>query len=424
MSLNKLFGQGAIYLFGSMLSAAAPFMLLPFLARWLGPADFGIVGNFVSLVGVLVTAIGLSTHGYIPVAYYREGPQSLSAAVGGVTGICLMGLGVVLLLVTLFGGAIESLTLIPADWLWLVALAAAGQFMIAVALSVFQTLQRPWAYISVQISYASLLSVLTVTLILCAKFGWEARAMGQAIAISFVAATAFIYLSVRIPIDWKPSDWPLRKLLRFGAPLLPHAMAAIAMASMDRFILTSIESARQLGLYVAAAQIASLVVVAATACNQAWLPWLYGRLAANSDAADRELVRMTYIVFACLLAAALVLILIAPWLVVLVAGPQFEGAVPLLRLLALAAAMNAAYLFVAAHLFYHERTGTLSLASLTAAAFQFATTLGLGTHFGVEGVAAATAIGALFFWLLTWTMAARQRPLPWLRALRPFPSLI
>lgn len=419
MGLNKLLGQGSIYLFGSMLSAAVPFLLLPFLARWLGPADFGIVGTFISLVGVLVAAIGLSTHGYVPVAYYREGPQSMGPVVGGVTAICLIGLTIMLLLVTLFGGPLEAVTLIPADWLWLVAVAAAGQFLIAVALSVFQTLQRPWAYIAVQVGYAALLGALSVALILFAKLGWEGRALGQVIAVSIVVAAAFPYLSVRIPIDWRSSDWPLRKLLRFGAPLLPHAMAAIAMASMDRFILASVEGARQLGLYVAAAQIASLVVVAATAGNQAWLPWLYGRLAANSDAADRELVRMTYLVFACLFAATLGLILIAPWLVPLIAGPQFVEAVPLLRLLALAMAMNAAYLFVAAHLFYHERTGVLSLVSLTAAAFQFAVTVTLGTRFGVEGVAAATALGALFYWLLTWTMAARQRRLPWFSALRP-----
>ncbi|WIW95941.1 oligosaccharide flippase family protein [Altererythrobacter rubellus] len=420
MGLNKFLGQGTIYLFGSMLSAAVPFLLLPFLARWLGPADFGVVGNFVSLVGVLGAAIGLSTHGYIPVAYYRDGPQSLGQVVGGVTGISLMGLGGALFLVTLFGGPIEAFSLIPAEWLWLVALAAAGQFLIAAALAVFQTLQRPWAYITLQISYAALLSALSVALILFTKFGWEGRAMGQVIAVSLVVAVAFLYLSVRIPIDWRPSYWPLRKLLRFGAPLLPHAMAAIAMASMDRFILTSVEGARQLGFYVAAAQIASLVIMAATAGNQAWLPWLYGRLAANSDTADRELVRMTYLVFACLLATALGLILITPWLMPFVAGSQFVGAVPLLRLLALATAMNAAYLFVAAHLFYHERTGLLSVVSLTAAVFQFAVTYVLGKCLGVEGVAGGTAIGALFYWLLTWTVAARQRPLPWFRALRSF----
>lgn len=419
MGLNKLIGQGAIYLFGSMLSAAVPFLLLPFLARSLGPADFGIVGNFVSLVGVLVAAIGLSTHGYIPVAYYREGPQCLGQVVGGITCISLMGLGAALFLLTLFGGPIEAFTLIPAEWLWLVALAAAGQFLIAVALSVFQTLQRPWAYIALQASYAALLSASSVALILFAKFGWEGRAMGQVISVAFVVVVAFLYLSVRIPIDWRPLDWPLRKLLSFGAPLLPHGMAAIAMASMDRFILTSVEGAQQLGFYVAAAQIASLVVVAATAGNQAWLPWLYGRLAANSDTADRELVRMTYLIFACLLASALGLILIAPWLMPLFAGPQFVDGVPLLRVLALATAMNAAYLFVAAHLFYHQRTGLLSLVSLTSAALQLAVTLGLGMRFGIEGVAAGTAIGALFYFLLTWSIVARQRRLPWLSALCP-----
>lgn len=422
MGLNKLLGQGAVYLFGSMLSAAVPFILLPFLARWLGPSDFGIVGNFVSLVGVLTAAIGLSTHGYVPVAYYREGPGSLGAVVGGVAGICLMGFATAMLLFVFLAKPIEAFSLIPANLLWLVAVAAAGQFLIGVALSVFQTLQRPWAYIAVQISYALMLGAFSVALILFAKLGWEGRAGGQVAAVTLVVFAAFVYLSPRIPIDWRPSNWPLGKLLRFGAPLLPHALAAIAMASMDRFILTSIEGARQLGYYVAAAQIASLILVASTAGNQAWLPWLYGRLAAESADADRELVRATYAVFACLLGAALGLVLVAPWLVPLIAGPAFVDAIPLLQLLALAAAMNAAYLFVAAHLFYHERTGTLSIVSLVSATFQLAVTFGLGTRFGVQGVAIATAVSALFYWLLTWFMAARQRPLPWLRALAPLPD--
>lgn len=419
MGLNKLYGDGVVYLFGSMLSAAVPFLMLPFLARWLGPADFGIVGNFVLLVGTLAAAVGLSTHGYIPVVYYREGQQKLGPVVGGVIGLCLIGSVVITMVVTLFGTTIESISLIPANWLWLIALAAAGQFLVSVALSVFQTLRRPWAYITLQVSYATLLSALSVTLILFAKLGWEGRAMGQVIAVSLVVAVSFLYLSIQIPIDWRPSKWPFRNLLRFGAPLLPHAMAAIAMSGMDRLILVSVAGAKQLGFYVAAAQIASLVVVAATACNQAWLPWLYSRLAAHSKEADRELVRMTYLAYLFLLGAALGMIVIAPWLMQIIAGPEFVEAIPLLRLLALATAMNACYLFVAAHLFYHERTGLLSFVSFISAAFQFAITFVLGTYFGVKGIAAATMIGALFYWLLTWKMAAQQRCLPWLRALAP-----
>jgi O-antigen/teichoic acid export membrane protein len=412
-----LTGPALIYIGATALNSAIPFVLLPFLTRWLGAAEFGIVGVYVALVNVLGVLVGLSTHGLISVVYYREGPDAMPPQVGAAIGVVAIMASATMAAVWIFRTFIARETGIDEAWLWTIVAAAAGQFVLFVTLAVFQTRQQPFRYGAMQISFAALLFVLSIVLIGEYGMGWRGRLLAQALTAGVVAAIGLAWLTRTGAISWNVRRWPVGAALAFGLPLIPHALGAVAMNSVDRFALGSSIGPAAVGRYYVAVQLATVLVVVATALNQAWLPWLYERLARNDDGARRAVVKATYAVFALIAAGGAGLALLAPWLVPLVAGPGYDEAIGILRLLGPASAFGAMYFFVAGYLFYEKRAGLLSAVTLTVALVQIALTFWLVQVGGTQGVATATLLSMALYFAAAWGAAHHVHPMPWLAAL-------
>ncbi len=410
---GKLIGDASVYIGATIINAAIPFLLLPFLTRWLNPQQFGIVALFLAQVNILQVIVGLGAHGLVGVVYYRDGAKAMPPQVGVALGIIGVGAAVSLVAIGLFGGALEPLTGISRSWLWAVVLASSGQCVIAVAFSVFQTLRQPYRFAAVQLGFGLILAVSSIVLIGLFGYEWEGRALGQALAAGVVATTVLVVLTATGSIDWNMTAWPIRKALQFSLPLLPHMLGGVAMTSVDRFALARAVDASAVGVYFIAMQISSILLVLGTALSQAWSPWLYEQLASDTPKARRQIVQATYGIFALLLFGGASLAILAPFMIPVVAGPGYGSAIAILEVLGPAYAFNGMYHFVTPILFYETRTATLSAITLTTAAFQTALSFALAFRYGVIGVAFATLLAFVLYFSLTWFFAARAHPLPW-----------
>jgi O-antigen/teichoic acid export membrane protein len=419
-SRARLAGHGTIYIGAAIANSAIPFLLLPLLTRWLGPADFGVVGIFVALVNVLGAVVGLSSHGLISVVYYREGPGALPAQVGASLGIVAASSVAVMIFLWAARDVISAGTGVTSGMLWTIAVASAGQFVVTICLTVFQTRQKPFSYAAIQLGYAAALAVATIVLVGLAGLGWEGRALAQVCAASLLAAAGLLWLSLARDIDWSVRRWRLRDALSFGLPLLPHGIAAVSMASIDRVALGSAVSPAGIGYYYLAVQIGTLITVCATALNQAWLPWLYEKLAREDAEADREVVRAVYVIFALTVTGAAGLALLAPILIPLVAGPGYEPATLLLMILAPAFAFNGMYFFVSGFLFFERRTGLLAAITVSVAALQAMMSFAFAHWGGAVGVAWATFASFFLYFVSVWVASQRVHAMPWTgTAIRP-----
>jgi O-antigen/teichoic acid export membrane protein len=410
---RRLSGDALIYLASAALSALIPFALLPLMTRWLGPADFGVTAGYLALVNLVVLLAGLSTHGLISVVYYRDGPEALPRQVGASFGIlALTGLPL-LLIAQLAAQPIALYTGVTAQWIWTVWLAAYGQCVITIALAVWQTWRRPWRFGATQVGFGLVSAAFSIALVGYVAMGWPGRALGQALAAGLIAGAAIIWLTLTGGVSWSVRRWPLRDALVFGLPLVPHALAWVAMSTVDRFALGSAVGPSAVGPYFVAVQMSSVVMVLGAALSQAWLPWLYQRLATGGVGSHRQVVRVTAAILIVLFACGAGLSLLAPLIVPIVAGPGFEPAVGLLRVLGPAFAFIGMYYFVSAFLFFERRTGLLSTITVCVAIVQAATSFVLAQQAGAAGVAYAT-LGSFFLYLvLTGIAAHRVHPLPW-----------
>lgn len=393
-TFNGLVGQAAIYVLAAMVNAAVPFMLLPLIARWLGPSDFGVIGSFNAIVNVLVLLVGLNAYGFVSVGYFRDGPQMLARLTGAAITIIVAAATVVGLAGWVGAGMIERLTGIDNAWLWTLLAAATGQAILAVGLTVAQTLRRPFIYGAFQIGYGLLLAILAVILVGAIGMGWPGRAMAQAVSAMVVAIGILVWLRGSGRVTAAVDGEALRGALRFGMPLLPHSFAAVAMGSMDRLALGSSFSPAVVGQYFLALQLASAFTAFGSAVNQSWVPWLYERLKRNDPAAWTEIARAVRIGAGLLVAAVAAMVLLATPLVLVAGGDSYLPATTPLRLLAGYAGCQAWYTLMSAFLFYADRPQLLSVLTVSTAIGQGGLIV-LLLHWGATGVAGALLASAL-----------------------------
>jgi O-antigen/teichoic acid export membrane protein len=411
--LSSLASSSAIYMGSAALNAAVPFVVLPLLARWLGPAAFGVVGSYLALVNICTVLAGLGTHGVISVVHFKQDPRAVPAHVVAALRLLLASALPLIALLWLFGAPLERATAVPAAWIWTAGRAATGQFVVTLALAVLQARGQALQFGALQVSLTLGWGLLSLLFIGGLGLGWTGRVLGQLAAVAAAAALALWWLGRDCSLRAGSGPAPLAALLRFGVPLLPHSLAAVAMASADRLLLGGLAGAQASGQYFAAFQIAAVLTVAAAGLNQAWVPWLYRRLAAPDDVGAREVVRATYAIYGLLLGGAALLALSAAWLVPLIAGAQYRAAAALLPWLAPAAAMSGMYYFVTNYLFYAGRTGLLSGITVGCSVLQLALMLWLIPRWGAQGAAAAVLASATLYWLAVWIAAQRVWPMPW-----------
>ena len=411
--MKSLMGNGTIYLGAAAINVIVPFLALPPLVRSLPPQEFGRMGVYLALINIATVLVGLSVHGIISVIHFRDGAHAVPRYVRGALQLMMLT-GIPLIISSLvLAPFLEKLTGLPGQWIWTAAVVALAQFIVALGMAVFQAREEPVNYATLQIGVTIGWATLSILLIWGAGIGWTGRAIGQLAAVITMALTTLLLLRRKGILVDSGVTAPLSTLLRFGLPLVPHSLAGAIMAGADRLLLSNVGSPEMVGHYFAAFQICALITVGASAVNQAWVPWLYKRLAAPTTATNSEIVRATYLLNASLLLAALLLIIAAPLLVKIVAGEKYLEAVPAMRWLAPAAAFSGMYYFVTNYLFYCGRTGVLSSITVCIAIFQIILLMVCVPRWGIEGAAFSSFITAATYWLATWYAAHKVVPMPW-----------
>ena len=80
-----------------------------------------------------------------------------------------------------------------------------------------------------------------------------------------------------------------RYALKIGLPMIPHALALVVLAQIDRIMIKDICGDADAGLYTYGYGIATLLAIFTNAIGQAWLPWLNEQLDTDNRARVRSM---------------------------------------------------------------------------------------------------------------------------------------
>lgn len=405
--------RAALYVVSALTSALIPFLLLPILARSLGPDGYGLVGAFTGLVTIATVLVGLNTHAILVTIYFRVSDAEFRRKTAACLCVALATAPVLWLISVAAGPWLHRITQIPAGWYWALAGAALGQFFLSVSLAIAQVRGRAAQFAALQIGNSALNLSLTVVLVTVFAWGWPGRALAQCIATLAVGLVGLWWVSGRRWISLKTDKDAVRQVLGFGIPVVPHSLAAAFMSSTDRLVLIALVGAASAGQYFAAFQVAGVTTLTSLAINQALTPWLFRSLANRSEEGDRRVVRVSYMIMALLVVQGAVIAALAGPLMYLAGGSGFEQSAPLVRVLAISMTFNGAYYLFANYIFHAHKTHWLSALTLSVSLFQIGSAIVLVRLFGPMGAAWGSVATNLVYLCGVWLIAARLVPMPW-----------
>ena len=416
---RALIGSAIIYTATAGLSAGVPLILVPILTRLFSPEEYGKVAMFSVVVQVLGTLTGLSVHGAVGMRYFDRDRLDFPRYVASCLTILLASTALVLVLVLVALPWLEKFTKLPGYWLVLAVLLSGSHFVIQTQLSIWQSGKLAFRFAILRLTQALTDLVLSLLLVVVAGLAWQGRIGGIAVAGFLTAAIALVTLVrgnwLRFPIE----RGYIENALRFGVPLIPHAIGGMLITMVDRFMISNILDVASTGIYMVALQIGLVLNLMNDALNRAYSPVLIEALKIGDPDRDVKIVRATYALFLALLALGVALGLLAPAILGVLVGAKFQAAAPVVIFITIGQAISGMYYMVATYVFYAGRTANLAVITLTSGLLNVGISYWLLSTRGLEGAGQAFLIAQAVLFLGTWWLSNRSRPMPWLQALRP-----
>ena len=410
---NKLFKSTGLYTMSTIINAAIPFLLMPLLTRYLTPEDYGIVSMVNLLVSFISPFVGLNVHGAIARMYYERDRVDLSEYIFNCLLILIFSTSITTVFVFVFSSPISKVSSVPVRMLWFVILFSFCQFVSRIVLTLWQVEENPIRYGIFQISQTTVNVILSIIYVVVLKYTWTGRIYAQAI-------TLVLYLVISIIIICK-NNWLriainknyIRNALKFGLPLVPHALGGILMTMTDRLFITNMVGIKETGLYTVGYQIGMIISILSSSFNQAYVPWLYGKLKLGNVRVKTKIVKFTYIYFVGILVSAIFLSIFTPLLLRYFVGKEFQDSGLYVTWVALGYAFNGMYLMVSSYIFYAERTTYLAVITAVSAIMNIVMNYIFIRSNGAVGAAQATCLLYLINFILTWVLAAKVYDMPW-----------
>lgn len=418
LAAHPLTRNTVIYALGGFLQEAVPFLMLPILTRYLTPHDYGVTATFMVVFSVCFVFVGLSLQGALAVNYFKRPPEERPSYLSATLVIQTLAFFLVASVAWLARRKLAAVTEFPADWFVIVALCSFCHALSLSALTLWQIEQRPVRYTVFRVLMSGFNVGLSLVLVVSLGWDWRGRAVGMTLSLVGGAIAAMVILARRTQLTWRIRSDHLVDALAFGLPLIPHGLSGIFSDAINRLFINKMVSVEETGIYSVGYQIGSILLFAVTAFNYAYGPFLLAQLPTATDQTKRLLVRLTYVYALSVTLVALLLGAASPLLLRVLAGGEFFRAARYVPWTAASAALAGLYFMVVNYIFYAQKTYWLAAATFTSGLCAVGLTWILVPRFGAMGAAYATVVANALTFLLTWALAQRLYPMPWMTALR------
>jgi O-antigen/teichoic acid export membrane protein len=413
-ALRKLVGASAVYGLGSVLVRGLAFALLPLYTRYLSPAEYGIVALTVTCTVVLGLLYPLGLRGAVSRTYYESGTvEERKERVGTLWSVMIVSAAGMALVLDRVGPSLAATILpeVPFDpYLRLAVWTAFLGVLGLTPLALMQAQERPVAYVLITIWSA--LTTTAVTVWLVVRGDGAAGYLRGALIGAALAAVPYVLLTIgQIRPVIRMSI--LVPALGYSLPLVPHVLAGWALEMSDRAILTRLIPLHDVGVYSLGYQLGAVMGLLTTAFNAAWVPFLFGTLKQEGEAAHPKLARLVTYYAIALCFIGLGWSLLVEHAITLIAGAEYREAYRITPWVVGGYVCAGLYLIPTNLLFWRQQTRVFPLVTLTAGVANIGLNLWLVPRYGAIAAAWSTLAAYAILLILTWRSAERLHPFPY-----------
>jgi O-antigen/teichoic acid export membrane protein len=315
----------AVYGIGSVLTQLVSVLLIPIYVRWLGIEDFGLLALLLGIQSVLVTLAQSGLGSALFRSYYDYPDEAGQQRVISTTLWVLCGTTTFIVIITFFftDQFVEISGLVTVSQLHLITLIVFFEGLNTLPFSVFRARRQPNRYIITSLIVLIVRLLAVIYFVVVRADGLQGVLYGTLVgaAFSFIIGYSQLAGIIVFKIYWVE----VKKLLRFGLPLIPANLAGWALAISGRYFLAHFGTVSDVGIYALADRFASVLsVLLIQPLFLLWLPFMLS--VRQKEYAKHFYSRsLTYFVMVGIF-ISLALSLFAKEVLVLIATPNFMPA--------------------------------------------------------------------------------------------------
>ena len=411
---SKLAKDSVIYTFSDVINMAIPFLLLPILARYLTPSDYGSLSAFTSITSGSSVIIGLSVSSSVNINYYKLSKKELSIYVSNVILISMLSFFITIVCLLIFQNYFVHLLSLSIKWILLAIIIAFASFIIVINTNLWIMEQKPILFGGFKISSTIVNFTLSLFFVIALAMSWEGRALGILVTSILFSLVSLALLFKRGFIKLKYNLDYIKDALQFGIPLIPYQLSGWIRNGGIIFLLIYLIGKNETGLYSVGAKFALIIYVLSMAFTKAWGPYLYRELSKDLDVLKKEkIVKVTYLSFILLLFLAAILTLLAPTIIQIVFPESYANSNDYVGYLVFGAAFQGMYLMVVKFIYFMKKTKYVAYITFTIGAINFLLAYLLIRMNGSIGAAQANTISFFLSFVVIWYYSNKVYKMPW-----------
>jgi O-antigen/teichoic acid export membrane protein len=402
--LKQLGKDSLVYGVGGIIARGIGFFLLPVYTRLFTPGEYGTIEMLTVLNSFLASLLTMGMDSAQSFYFFDQKKLGQKAQAGVVTAIfqwrATCGVGIVLL--ATFISPVLNRFFFNSRLSWEYFAIAFGGALFAQLMSqsaeVYRLLYRPWSYISITLLDTLSSAAIAIVLIVFLRLGMLGFFIG---VLSGSIIAAFLgWWRIKGYIDfseWYIGWWP--RLLKFGGPLVPAALAMYVLTTADRWFINHYHGEDILGLYAVGAKFAMLIAVGVNTFRQGWWPVAMDSMHSEDGPALFRTIARLYMGFGS--ACVVILTALSPYLVSWFTTPAYFAAYPIVGILSWYSIFYGFNLIAVAGIWKRERTIWAPFLMGIAALLNIVMDFLLVPKYGAMGAAMATSIAFLVWNMMT-----------------------
>jgi O-antigen/teichoic acid export membrane protein len=412
----KFINSIGIYAIARISTYAAPLILLPILTHMLTVDDYGVIGIFTSFYLAINMFISLSGTGAVVRAYMDKDDIGFDFSSYVFNAILINTILFILSLIPLYFIFVSKLIILPLE---LFVLAP-----VVVILSNFKAYKHKlWNIQNKALNFSifqvlfTFFSLLVSILLLYFMFqDWRSRVYAIVSAELIFCIISLYYLVKEDKVKFTLNKLYMLDVLKYGLPLLPHAIGITLLATSDKLILGVATGMSSVGIFSVAASISTLVLLVSMPVESALNPYIYRLFKTPTDLGKQRYVAGFVVYFFITSLFAMALYLTLPVVIEVLIGKEFHSAIDYVGVLLIGQVAHAMYRYIVKPIFFVKKTYLVSLSTIISGVFGVSIQLLLVDEYGIMGVAMGTSMSYIVSLILVWYFSNKIYKMPWSKA--------
>lgn len=411
--LKKLGGETLLYALMNVGTKLIAFLMLPIYTLYLSTSEMGVFENIEALVSMLTFLVIFGTDNALAYYFFKtEDENEKEVYVRNVLSIRLYIAFFLFLIFVLLGPYISSLFLGSSKYYKLFMLAG-SVLMIDAVITVILTYYR-FQFKAKKVAGLTIFRLFLVALISYAFLRFYNLKV-ESVYLARIASGFLIFAFLIFPVikffSFKIDRDIVKKVLIYGAPLVPASIAFWVITFANRFFLTQFESLESAGIYGVAMKFAAMISLLTSSVQMAWRP--YSLSIQKKENAPQIFANFSLIILALGMLGLTVVATAAPLFVdLMVSNNDYKKASPYVAILSLGSFLSFYYLIISVGLFIKEKTKVISKYVMISSGISIILNVALIPLFSIWGAVIALVLSYLFVNYVIFKKSQEVYPIP------------